>query len=105
MRPTFARALSHSPALHAPPKPPARKSRPMLGKFTVTPVELFRVNPGPRIQLRDYAVQHKAGKMNAYDLHLSPDGLVLPIKGDTFYSKCYAATSTMGENLLTLSAA
>lgn len=63
--------------------PPARRARPMLGKYSHIPIELFRVNDGPQVRLRDSEQQHNLGR-RSYDLHLGNDGLVHPIAGDLF---------------------
>ncbi|KAH9931962.1 uncharacterized protein B0H18DRAFT_988909 [Fomitopsis serialis] len=57
--------------------------RPLLGRYNHVPVELARVQSGSNVNLRDYE-QQKALKRFSYDLKLSPEGLVLPAKGDNF---------------------
>ncbi|KAM0756189.1 hypothetical protein T439DRAFT_320885 [Meredithblackwellia eburnea MCA 4105] len=60
-----------------------RRPRPLLGKYTTVPVELFRVNSSDKVALRDYDSQMKMER-TAYDLHLKEDGLVHPSQGDMF---------------------
>jgi hypothetical protein len=56
---------------------------PLLGRYKEkTPIELFRIMPGTKVQLRDYDYQ-MAKKRASYDLHLH-EGKVLPRPGDKF---------------------
>jgi hypothetical protein len=54
---------------------------PLLGRYRTTPVELFRINSSPKVNLRDYKKQMAKGS-GSFDLHLSEDGLVHPKTGD-----------------------
>ncbi len=56
--------------------------RPLLGRFDTTPLEMFRIQAGRAVKLRDHAVQ-SARNLRAFDLHLH-DGLVLPRPGPNF---------------------
>ncbi|KAF7305095.1 hypothetical protein MKEN_01224700 [Mycena kentingensis (nom. inval.)] len=60
----------------------ATQSRPLLGRFTVLPIELGRVQSGRKVKLRDYETQVKLERFS-YDLKLH-DGMVLPAEGDDF---------------------
>lgn len=55
----------------------------ILGRYSVAPVDLFRVNSGKKVKLRDYAAQTQSGR-GLYDLHVKGDGLVHPAFGDNF---------------------
>jgi hypothetical protein len=54
----------------------------LLGRYTKTPIDLFRVNSTEKVVLRDYETQKKLGRYS-YDLHLV-DGKVLPKDGPNF---------------------
>ncbi|KZT72027.1 hypothetical protein DAEQUDRAFT_723681 [Daedalea quercina L-15889] len=58
-------------------------ARPLLGRYDHVPLDLARVQSGKNVKLRDYEEQ-KALKRFSYDLKVSPDGFVLPAKGDNF---------------------
>ncbi|KAJ6260500.1 hypothetical protein Dda_4726 [Drechslerella dactyloides] len=60
-----------------------RANRPLLGRFRSLPIELFRVNNGLDVRLRDRAAQLKFGR-RSFDLIVRDDGLVHPMLGDTF---------------------
>ncbi|RPB26618.1 hypothetical protein L211DRAFT_820970 [Terfezia boudieri ATCC MYA-4762] len=53
---------------------------PLLGRYTIVPVDLFRISAKPQIVLRDFDSQNASGR-TSYDLHLGPDGLVHPKPG------------------------
>ncbi|GJN87387.1 hypothetical protein Rhopal_000336-T1 [Rhodotorula paludigena] len=55
----------------------------MLGKHTVFPFEIFRVNAGHKVNLRDHDEQAAKGR-SSYDLYKNADGLVEPIEGSMF---------------------
>ena len=57
--------------------------RPLLGRYSELPCEVFRINNGAGVVLRDHATQTAKGK-TSYDLHLGKDGLVHPKTGDMF---------------------
>ncbi|TPX30287.1 hypothetical protein SeMB42_g07935 [Synchytrium endobioticum] len=57
--------------------------RQLLGRFKVVPLHLYRLQIGPRAQLREFEAQKKLGR-DAYDLKLGDDGLVHPMKGPSF---------------------
>ena len=65
------------------PAPSKLLGRPLLGRYTVLPVELFRINSSEQIRLRDYAEQSKRGR-TSYDLRLGSDGLVHPSDGENY---------------------
>lgn len=56
--------------------------QPLLGRHSVTPIELYRIQTGVKVKLRDYDVQAKQGR-TSFDVVLK-DGLVHPAKGDNF---------------------
>mmetsp|Transcript_18707 Transcript_18707/g.26193 ORF Transcript_18707/g.26193 Transcript_18707/m.26193 type:complete len:169 (+) Transcript_18707:18-524(+) len=56
--------------------------KPLLGKFDHIPIELYRIQTGVKVNLRDYDVQKKAGR-TSFDVVLK-NGLVLPSEGDFF---------------------
>src|ERR1700753_2304928 len=53
---------------------------PLLGRYNVFPVDMFKVSAKPQIILRDFDTQDECGR-KAYDLHLGRDGLVHPKPG------------------------
>lgn len=53
-----------------------------MGKYTETPVTLYRIQTGSKVKLRDFDVQKKAGK-KSFDL-VTKNGLVYPATGDLF---------------------
>ncbi|KAE8189224.1 hypothetical protein CF336_g5829 [Tilletia laevis] len=58
-----------------------REPAPLIGRYTDSfPVELFRVNGGDRIFLRDYHKQRSLGR-NGFDITLGEDQLVHPRPG------------------------
>jgi hypothetical protein len=57
--------------------------RPLLGRHTVIPYDIFRIQLGPQVTLRDFQVQKRLGR-RAYDLHVGPGGMVQPSVGDKF---------------------
>jgi hypothetical protein len=57
--------------------------QPLLGRYTVVPVDLFRINASANVILRDYEAQKKKGR-SSFDVKLAEDGLVHPKPGDTF---------------------
>ncbi|KAF8316765.1 hypothetical protein DL93DRAFT_2134684 [Clavulina sp. PMI_390] len=76
---TSSPAFTDSTPTPAKPKP----NPPLLGRYTKTPYELFRINASKKVILRDFVDQQKKGR-SSYDLHVQPDGLVHPRPGDTF---------------------
>lgn len=77
----FLRYFSGSPSLTS---PAPRKFRPLCGRYTEElPIELFRMNNGRNINVRDYKAQMQKQR-TSYDLHVQPDGLVHPYTGDFF---------------------
>jgi hypothetical protein len=57
--------------------------RKLIGRYTdVTPIQLFRIQQGTSVKLRDKAVQVLKNRA-AYDLSVH-DGLVYPANGDIF---------------------
>ena len=64
----------------------SRPLRPLLGRYHVLPYDVFRVQSGPRVSLRDYQVQKKLGR-RSYDLHVGPGGIIQPSVGDMFNGK------------------
>lgn len=65
---------------------PTFKPRPLLGRYSVLPVELFRVGPTDKVVLRDYHTQQNRG-LTSFDCVLGGDGLVHPSEGDRFISR------------------
>ncbi|KAI9012994.1 hypothetical protein BC832DRAFT_548542 [Gaertneriomyces semiglobifer] len=59
------------------------KQPPLLGRYRVVPVDLFRINATDKVVLRDYEAQRKM-KRTSYDLHVKEDGLVHPKDGPNF---------------------
>jgi hypothetical protein len=59
-----------------------RQAAPLLGRFTTTPIELFRIQTSKTVSLRDYAAQ-MARKRISFDLQ-THNGLVLPRNGPNF---------------------
>lgn len=84
-------------ALHFKPSSPSRP--PLLGRYQITPLELFRINSGKNIVLRDYAVQRAQHGRRSYDLHLGPDGLVHPKTGPNFGGPNGASLRPLGPKL------
>jgi len=54
-----------------------------LGRYTVIPVELFRINASEKVILRDFKAQEDKGR-TSFDVKLAEDGLVHPKTGQTF---------------------
>jgi hypothetical protein len=75
------------------------KQRPLLGRYTTLPVELFRINSSDKITLRDYDSQTRKGR-SSYDCQLGEDGLVHPMKGDMFYRKSVAAAASASATII-----
>lgn len=69
----------------------------VMVRYTEVPTDLFRIQSGQKVKLREYAVQKTAGRA-AYDLHVHPDGLVHPAEGDIF--KGTQRLVTRGERFL-----
>lgn len=65
--------------------PVKKQLAPLLGRFegTTPSVDLFRIQNGTKVLLRDFAKQKAAGRAS-YDLHVAEDGLVHPKKGEYF---------------------
>ena len=59
--------------------------RPLKGKFTETPLVLYRIQSAQKVSLRDYDSQKSKGR-TSFDLVLQ-NGLVIPSKGDNFVRK------------------
>jgi hypothetical protein len=74
MNPTLCRSFSNRPL------------RPLLGRYQVLPYDVFRVQSGPCVSLRDYQVQKKLGR-RSYDLQVGPGGIIQPSVGDMFNGK------------------
>lgn len=53
---------------------------PLLGRYNIVPVELFRINAKPQAVLEDFDTQNASGR-TSYDLRFGPDGLVHPKPG------------------------
>ncbi|KAJ6625987.1 hypothetical protein B0H10DRAFT_1782217 [Mycena sp. CBHHK59/15] len=71
------------PSAHYTTSAPAKKLYPLLGRYTVLPTELFRINSSTDVVLRDYAMQQEKDR-TSYDLHIQEDGLVHPKPGPNF---------------------
>jgi len=60
--------------------------QPLLGRYQVLPVELFRIGASEKVILRDFEAKMNKGR-SSLDVKLAEDGLVHPKPGDTFEGK------------------
>eukprot|EP00160_Parvularia_atlantis_P019740 Unigene7874_Nuclearia_a/m.24187 Unigene7874_Nuclearia_a/g.24187 ORF Unigene7874_Nuclearia_a/g.24187 Unigene7874_Nuclearia_a/m.24187 type:complete len:155 (-) Unigene7874_Nuclearia_a:57-521(-) len=70
-------------------------TEPLLGRFRVVPLVLYRVQGGRETRLREHGAQQKL-KRHSFDLRVYPDGLVHPNKTDTFIGPNGASLRPMG---------
>lgn len=77
---TAAAAPAEAPAAAAPA--PQGGGQPIHGRYTVLPVDLFRIMLGPNIRLREKSFQESKGRLS-YDL-IAHNGLIKPAEGDFF---------------------
>ena len=75
-----------SASLNAPFRMPRFTPRPLEGRCTTLPYDLFRVNPGKRVSLRDFDTQ-RSRRLTSFDCYLGKDGLVHPTEGSMFKGK------------------
>ncbi|KAG4077579.1 hypothetical protein HA402_003006 [Bradysia odoriphaga] len=61
----------------------AKKTRKLLGVYDCLPCELFRINGGVNVILRDFETQRSKGR-SAFDVVLDSNGLVQPSAGNHF---------------------
>ena len=72
--------------------------RPLLGRYNVLPYDIFRIQSGPQVSLRDYEVQKQLGR-RSYDLHVGPGGTVRPSVGENFNGPNGCSVRPKGLNL------
>lgn len=60
-------------------EPPKRK---LIGRYNATPIELYRIQTGVKVNLRDYEEQRKKGR-TSFDL-VTKNGMVYPAEGEFF---------------------
>ncbi|KAF9786396.1 hypothetical protein BJ322DRAFT_1059391 [Thelephora terrestris] len=72
--------------------------RPLLGRYTVIPYDIFRVQSGSQVALRDFQVQKRLGR-RSYDLHVGPGGMVQPSIGDKLQGPNGCSVRPKGLNL------
>ncbi|KZO96862.1 hypothetical protein CALVIDRAFT_101183 [Calocera viscosa TUFC12733] len=92
MIPSLARAIGH---------PYRRANRVRLERYTIIPFDLFRVQNGPDVRLRDYDIQQRLGR-RAFDFKKHADGLIHPAAGERYSGPNGCSVRPMGKNLLKL---